>query len=188
MEETCLDIESAWLDYQQRLLSFIQSRVDSIADAEDIRNNVFTKLVTLSNQDQFPDNVSAWLYRVTRNQIVDYYRVKKPTQELPEDLQHEQPDKGHFQELSQCMVAMIESLPEEYQQVLIRSEINQQKQQQVADDLGLSLAATKSRIQRGRRLLKDSVTRCCSMVTNSDGSIVDYVQKSVTDCGDCSQP
>jgi RNA polymerase sigma-70 factor, ECF subfamily len=50
---------------------------------------------------------------------------------------------------------MIRSLPEGYRQAVQMAEIEEQSQQHVADRLGLSLSGAKSRIQRGRAMLKD---------------------------------
>ncbi len=63
-------IEQAWLEYQQRLLSFIRSKVETAEDAEDILNEVFANLLQKTGKNEFPDNLAAWLYRVTRRQLV----------------------------------------------------------------------------------------------------------------------
>ena len=60
-----------------RLLSFIKKRVASEADAEDILQDVFYQLAdTLEPIEQ----ISSWLFRVTRHKIIDWYRKKKPLQ------------------------------------------------------------------------------------------------------------
>ena len=62
---------------RKRLLSFIKKRVASEADAEDILQDVFYQLA-----DTFEpiEQISSWLFRVTRNKIIDWYRKKKPVQ------------------------------------------------------------------------------------------------------------
>jgi RNA polymerase sigma factor (sigma-70 family) len=59
----------------QRLLRYIRARVSSDADAEDILQDVWQRLV--STLDQGPvEQVGAWLYTVARNRIID--RSRKP--------------------------------------------------------------------------------------------------------------
>lgn len=57
-----------------RLLTFISNRTPTIEDAEDILQDVFYELV----QSETIENTAAWLYRVARNKITDWYRKMKP--------------------------------------------------------------------------------------------------------------
>ena len=177
-------IEQAWLEYKSRLLSFIRSRVATKEDAEDILNEVFEKLVKQTKEKGSPQKVSNWLYRITRNLIVDYYRSKKTFEQLPDNLPEEISDTDVMNQLSNCMLPMIQALPETYQRVMILSEIEGKNQKQVADELGLTLSAVKSRILRGRQKLYKSMTSCCEIYRNKAGEIIDYEQKSFGFCDD----
>jgi len=177
-------IKQAWLDYQQQLANFIHSKVASSQDAEDIVNDVFTKLITQSTEKKLPDNISAWLYQVARNNIVDYYRSKKQFESLPDDLVIDDENSLSY-ELSGCLLPMIKALPEDYQQVLILSELEGKKYKEVADILGLSLSAVKTRALRGRAKLKQDILRCCTIFYNKAGSIVDYEQKMSNSSNNC---
>jgi len=67
--------------YRQRLLKFIQSRVNLPEDAEDIMQEVFYQFTRqFTGIDDAADpiqNASAWLYRAARNKIIDHYKKKK---------------------------------------------------------------------------------------------------------------
>ncbi len=67
--------------YSKRLMAFIRKRVGNEADAEDILQDVFYQL--LGNTKPI-EQLTAWLFTVTRNKITDRNRKKKP--ELLEDL------------------------------------------------------------------------------------------------------
>jgi RNA polymerase sigma-70 factor (ECF subfamily) len=185
MNESTLLVENAWSAYQQQLLTFIRSRVDSYEDAEDILNEVFSKLVQQAEHSNVPASIAAWLYRVTRNAIVDYYRSRREFEQLPEELTDEVVDNSALSQLSKCMLPMIRALPETYQQPLLLSEIERLSNKEVGARLGLSLAAVKSRILRGRQKLYSSLVRCCTIYHNKSGKVVDFEQKSVDICGGC---
>jgi RNA polymerase sigma-70 factor (ECF subfamily) len=178
-------VDKAWLMYQRKLLSFIRSKVDTVEDTEDILNDIFVKLTQTANDNAIHGNVSSWLYRVTKNRIVDYYRAKKRFEPLPEDLSGEGEDTNIIRKLSNCMLPMIRALPETYQQPLILSEIEGKKYKEVATELDLSLSAVKSRILRGREKLHKSMASCCAIHRNDAGEILDYEQKSDVFCKDC---
>lgn len=59
---------------RSKLLSFISNRTPTLEDAEDILQDVFYELV----QNETIENTAAWLYRVARNKITDWYRKMKP--------------------------------------------------------------------------------------------------------------
>jgi RNA polymerase sigma factor (sigma-70 family) len=60
-------------DAGQRLQRYIRARVDSDADAEDILQDVWQRLLTTLDAGPV-EQVGAWLYTVARNRIVDRYR------------------------------------------------------------------------------------------------------------------
>jgi RNA polymerase sigma factor (sigma-70 family) len=68
-------------EYGKRLMGFIRKRVSIEADAEDILQDVFYQLA--GNTEPI-EQMSAWLFRVTRNKITDKQRKQKP--ELIEDV------------------------------------------------------------------------------------------------------
>src|SRR6266852_6934045 len=61
-----------------RLRNFIRRRVPDPGDAEDILQDVFYELVEASRLMQPLEQVTAWLYRVATNRIIDLFRKKKP--------------------------------------------------------------------------------------------------------------
>ncbi len=71
-------LKLAFQDEKQRLLAFIRKRVPEKTDAEDILQDVFYQLAETFNVLEPIEQVSAWLFRVARNKIIDRYRKKKP--------------------------------------------------------------------------------------------------------------
>jgi RNA polymerase sigma factor (sigma-70 family) len=61
-----------------RLRNFVRRRVADAADAEDILQDVLFALVESYRLPQPVEQVGAWLYRVARNRITDFFRRKRP--------------------------------------------------------------------------------------------------------------
>ena len=186
MIQTNTIVEQAWQEYRVKLVSFIRSKVETSEDAEDILNDVFVSLIKKTGVNESPDNIGAWLYRVTRNRIVDYYRTKRRFEELPDELASESADTCIIRQLSSCMLPMIKALPKIYQHPLILSEIEGEKYKEVANELGLSLSAVKSRIIRGRKKLHKRMLSCCTFYRDNAGNIIDYEASGVNFCHDCA--
>ena len=77
------NVEKIITDHQPRLKAFIRKRVPNKEDAEDILQDVFYQLIkTIENTFNPIEQISAWLYRVTRNTIINKGK-KKQEEELP---------------------------------------------------------------------------------------------------------
>jgi RNA polymerase sigma factor (sigma-70 family) len=61
-----------------RLRNFVRRRVADVADAEDILQDVLFELAQSYRLPQPVENVGAWLFRVARNRITDFFRKKRP--------------------------------------------------------------------------------------------------------------
>jgi RNA polymerase sigma factor (sigma-70 family) len=67
--------------YSKRLMGFIRKRVSNEADAEDILQDVFYQFI---GNTKPIEQLTAWLFTVTRNKITDRQRKHKP--DLLEDM------------------------------------------------------------------------------------------------------
>jgi RNA polymerase sigma factor (sigma-70 family) len=147
-------------NYGKRLFSFIRGRVKNDEDAEDILQDVWYQLSSIIDTEPI-EQLSAWLYRVSRNKIVDRNRKKLP-QSL-EDLAFEDEDgEMIFPEalLSDSMnpetemenaffreafFAALSELPEKQRDVFVKNELEDMTLQQIAGQTGDSIKTIISR-------------------------------------------
>jgi RNA polymerase sigma factor (sigma-70 family) len=110
-------------DYQPKLKGFIRKRVSSNEDAEDILQDVFYKLLKTIQDTLNPiENMTAWLYRVTRNTIIN--KGKKKRESLFPELENDS-DEPFMNELSEVMFNENNVTPEtEYLQSLVWEELD----------------------------------------------------------------
>ncbi len=177
--------ENIWLEYHEKLRNFISYRVsEEIAD--DILQEVFIKIHSKIDSLKEGVKLESWLYQITRNTIIDHYRSKKPAETLPEWIAQPQPEDEKIirGELSVCLDPMIKDLPNKYKEAIRLSEIERKSQKEVAELEGISLSGAKSRVQRGRSLLKTMLHKCCEIEINQKNQLIDY-QKRSKDCKYC---
>ena len=174
-----LTTDAVWSDFSQRLGALIRSKVADPADADDILQDVFLKVHLRLDTLQDESRLAPWLYQITRNAITDYYRSRRQTIELQESYPAESAadQTTAEQQLAGGLQEMIGSLPATYQEALILAEINGLSQNDVADRLALSYSGAKSRVQRGRRLLREALVNCCHIELDRRGGIIDYVPR-----------
>jgi RNA polymerase sigma-70 factor, ECF subfamily len=184
--------DDAWVSTRRELLEFIARRVEDLATAEDITQDVFMRLHRAHVEGAEIGSVHAWLYRVARNTIVDHYRTRRRLHPLPGDRQQaiddEFDDAGPnraTRELAACLRPLVDQLPERYREAVILVELEGYTQVVAAAALGLSVSGTKSRVQRGRRQLRHLLTGCCDVGTDHAGAITHYIARADAPC-DCS--
>jgi len=79
LESKNKNIDTTIQKEQGKLLNFINTRMPSAEDAEDILQDVFYEFVETTYDDGEPiEKAVSWLYRVARNKITDWYRKRKP--------------------------------------------------------------------------------------------------------------
>ena len=73
---------SEWLMHKEQLRTYITRHVDDFHAVEDILQEVYIKASTSFHQLKAKSSIKSWLYRITHNVIMDFYRSQKPYDEL----------------------------------------------------------------------------------------------------------
>jgi len=159
------------------LFLFIKKRVNNQEDAEDLTQEVFYKLS--KSKTESVDDIKSWLFTIAKNTITDYYRKKKIyTEELNHKLaQSENEDKATANELSECIRVFIGMLPKDYRSIITLSELERVSQKEIAERLNVNYATVRSKIQRGRKKVKDLFSEYCVVTQGGKGSIIDCMPR-----------
>ena len=157
--------------YQQRVLALTcrmcQNPEDGAEAAQEAFLSAWQGLPFFRQESSF----STWLYRLASNACVDLlrkegrHRTHQAFSLDDEEAFSALPDPGaspqsaaEQQELRQEIEAGLASLSPEHRQVLVLREIHQLSYDEIADTLDLDLGTVKSRINRGRRQLRNFLT------------------------------
>jgi RNA polymerase sigma-70 factor (ECF subfamily) len=182
--------DALWTQLSSDLRRFIRRRVPDDHASDDLLQETFVRVHRSLADLQDVDRVAAWVYQIARNAIHDYYRKQAHAPALLAEVDPADPDDGLNQLPCQglgWLDEMIRGLPEGYQAAVQLGEIEGLTQQQVADRLGLSLSGAKSRIQRGRALLKDVLEQCCHFEFDGRGGMACDPKPDRNGCRDCRE-
>ena len=182
MNERTLDI---WDAFNQPLRAYIYKRVANPDDADDILQEVFfrihTRIDTLRDEERLP----AWLYRITKNALIDHYRASRHFVNISErfELEDNSVEIDVAARLAERMPAMVmRCLPEKYGQALLLADLEGITQKELAARLGLSLSGAKARVQRARRLLRAALMKCCQFEFDRRGRVIAYAPRPCRPC------
>ena len=185
-----MEINVVYKEFNKVLYHYITKRVNNKEDAKDILQNVFIKISQHASSLSDEQKIKSWVYTITRNSIIDYYRTRTDTKlsdlsaDLTEGLEE---DRGidHFHGLDACIALFIEQLPSEYRNIIIDSEINGIKQKELAEKYEMPYVSLRSRVQRGRERLKKMFMDCCHIELDSRGNILEATPRKA--CSDSSK-
>jgi RNA polymerase sigma factor (sigma-70 family) len=151
-------ILDAFARYRARLASFIRRRVPDQGEAEDILQEVFYELVAAYRLFEPVEEASAWMFRVARNRITDFFRKKKPVPFSDRAVQIEDgepllfedllpsPDAGPDAAYARSVLveeieAALEELPPEQRAAFVAHEIEGRSFKELAAEAGVSVNA-----------------------------------------------
>lgn len=178
--------ESVWKLLSVQLRSFLTARVDDPSTVDDLLQELFLKIHQKLPQLGQASRLEAWVFQIARNLVIDFYRRRKESPSLPDDATTP-PDNSHKNlEIGDWLSSAVDTLPEAYRDAVKLYEFENKPQQEIAEQLGISLSAAKSRIQRGRAKLKNLLEDCCSLQFDRRGNVIEYVRRSSRDA-DCCQ-
>lgn len=175
-------------EFRHRLLFFLRARLPSEADAEDVFQEVFLKIHRQAVDLREPGRVQAWVYRVARNAVADFYRARGRRGEAALEGRQDgsleaadlagPPSADAHEEVLSWLVPMIDELPDGYRQALCLADVEGLTQREVADQLGLSVPGAKSRVQRARTKLGEMLRDCCEVEVGGDGRVVGFQRRA----------
>lgn len=172
------DVPSLWIEHKEALRNYILKRIKDQDTANDILQEVLLKVYGFCLSKSGVTNLRSWLFQIAHNTIVDHFRkTKKYTdKEVPEISEEE--ENMAFKDAVEFIEPMLGFLPAEYAIPLRMADLEGIKQAEIAKKLNLTLPATKSRIQRGRQLLKAEFITCCHFQTDVAGSLTSFSIKN----------
>jgi RNA polymerase sigma factor (sigma-70 family) len=156
---------------RSRLLTFIRRRVSEPADAEDVLQDVFFRLIEANRLLMPIDHITAWLFRVARNRIIDLVRKRKPERfsdvlvadeddelrPLEELLPSSDagPDAAYARRvLLEELERAVFELPEEQRVVFVAHELDGRSFKEIAEETGVSVNTLLSRKRYAIRRLR----------------------------------
>ncbi len=165
--------------FADEVARFIRGRVRSAADAEDLTQEVMLKVFRSRRTLRDPAKLRAWLYRTARSTIIDHYRRRRETEPVNEtDAPSDAPDFDRLgQRLQHSIRRFVAALPPTYREAVTLADLEDRPLAEVAERLGLSLTATKSRVARGRELLRSRLFACCNFEVDRFGAAIDFAQR-----------
>ena len=142
----------------------------SETDAEDLVQETFVKAYRFWDRFELGSNARAWLFKIMTNIFINEYRSRSRAPisvsvdeendnfvygQVASLTSQENPETEFLNKLLDDDVRRaIDTLPEDFREVVVLSFLEDYSYQEIAEIVGLQLGTVKSRIHRGRKLLQ----------------------------------
>ena len=150
--------------FSAKIYKFIFFRVGHKEVAEDVLSDTFVKGWQKINQVNSPAAFSAWLYQIAKNNIIDYYRLKKETVAL-EDVQDFLEDEINPVDLTNLNIQqkkildVLHELPNDQQEVIKYKFFEDLTNEEIAYVLGKNEGAIRVIQHRAISKLKELLNK-----------------------------
>ncbi len=169
-----LHFQDIYAAFYQKIRRYL-ARLVGENDSEDVTQEVFLKVNAALGSFRGESGLSTWIYRIATNAALDHLRrTPQPTTEIPSDDAEREGEPLRFRgemplidrqlvrkEMSSCIRNVIKKLPEEYRTVIVLSELEEFRNNEIAEILQVSLDTVKIRLHRARKKLKSELESLC---------------------------
>ena len=151
---------------RNQFLSFVQSRVDSPATAEDIIQSAYIRAIQQAPALRNEESAVAWFYRILRNAVIDHYRHRsaedRALEHWAQDLATEAaPDPKTEEIVCECIDQVLPTLKPAYSEILREVDLAEKSLETFANTIGITTGNAAVRIHRARQALKKQLTLVC---------------------------
>jgi RNA polymerase sigma-70 factor (ECF subfamily) len=173
-------VVEALVENHRAFRGFLERRVGSRAQAEDILQAAFVRAIEKSGSIRDTESAVAWFYRLLRNALVDHYRRSGmearlfPTQATEDSAVYATEIRG---EICACIRRLLPALKRDYAEIIERVDLKEEPLVGVANALGITPNNAAVRLHRARARLKKQLELSC-------GSCATH---GCLDCG-CDEP
>lgn len=157
--------------YSLKVYNTALSYCQKIEDAEEVTQDVFTKIFLNASTFKGNSSLNTWIYRITVNTSLNLLKKKKRSSNIFSLFGNEKMDNLTFEhpgiilenkEKGAQLFKAIQTLPESQKTAFILSHIEELPQKEVADIMNTSLKAVESLLQRAKGNLRKKLTNLSS--------------------------
>lgn len=173
--------ERVFAQYRTALRRYILSMVRSDAEADDLLQETFVRVLRKLDTLEDPAMLSAWLYRIATNVSRDRFRktARDPVQLAGDDCYDEAVDSDarladlfERSEMSSCVHEYLYELSDHYRSAILLHDVEGMTIAEMAQMLDATPGALKIRLHRARARLRQALQEACAFSHDEDGVLV----------------
>lgn len=138
--------EQIYKDYYNKVYGYLLNKTNYSHDAEDLAADVFVKVYEkYDSYDESKASLSTWIYTITHNTLIDYYRTHRDYSEIPETIETDYSIEDDIcnKEMLDQLADALESLDERERYVIVQRYYNGKSLKDIAEEMNISYSYVK---------------------------------------------
>ena len=178
------DSASLWRAFESQLRGYAARRVKE-SELDDVVQETFLRIHRALERGTEVRDLRGWVFQVLRSAIADHHRKRARSREdsAGEEIDDAPTDEhaegaNENERVGGWLPFFIEALPPTQREALRLVEIEGLSQAEAARRLGVPVATLKSRVQRGRKRVRELVQACCALKQDRRGNVIDWERRN----------
>lgn len=178
-----MNIEQVWNEHRAGIRALLRAKISNSDDVDDLLQEVLIKAYLNLDSIKSDSSVKYWVYQITRNIIVDFYRKKNTSIDLTEnELWYSESEAEMQNALINCIEPFWKTIPDDIFDMMKAIEIDNTPQIEYAKSVGVKYSTLKSRVQNNRKRLQSQLIDCCDLIFDSCGNIIECHPRNSNCC------
>lgn len=178
-----------WEAIARELRPYVRRRVASDADTDDVMQEVLLRMHRGLDKLEDEQRLTGWMYRIASNAIADHGRVKQRhpvsnAEPAPEVTEPEDESEAAQLMLTRSIANFVAALPSPYREAVTLVELDGLTHREAAEMVGISVSGMKSRVQRGRKQVREMLEACCEIALDARNRVVQCTPRAQDTCCD----
>jgi RNA polymerase sigma-70 factor (ECF subfamily) len=177
-----------WSAFYARLQGFVATRVRTASDIDDLVQLILERAMSKSVGAEI-HNAPGWLFGIARNAVADHFRAQARALITDADTLDAAAPLGTSDEermaVIGCMEPLLAILPADTARLLRWADMEDRTMQSIADELGITMTAAKSRVQRARKEFVKTTRECCAITVDARGRVTNLTPKKNRSAVEC---
>ena len=153
----------SWQQAEPLLYGWLLKQTGNKQETEDLMQEIFLKAMANSQLFCSLQDGKAWLFKISKNHLIDSWRRKIDMQEL-EDFVAPTEETPAITQLQRCLPHVLTKLAPAQREIIEQCDLNGLAQAEYAQQIGINLSAAKARLRRARQDLKQKLIIECGVI------------------------
>ena len=187
MVQSQIGLEETAAQLRREIFAYIRGKVGDSSTADDLTQETFLRVEKALARGTEPEHFRGWIFQIARNSVVDWVNERRRfvafegEERTVESLERDTADRTDTefrQGLFAYATKVIEEMPPEDREALTLTELDGLSREELADQLGISISAAKSRVVRARTRLRKAVEDCCRLTIDPYGKVIGWQRRA----------
>lgn len=159
--KTDQSFEEVFKEYFNPLVNYVNGKINNWEDSREIVQNTFLKIWEVRHRLDIDTSLKSYLYRATKNGMIDFIRLNKRNSNLKEEIKLNQSETNNESDeldvyiIRQELKKALKTLKPKNREIFLLHKMEGLTHNEIAEYLKISVRAVEDNVKRATLVLRD---------------------------------